>query len=955
MRLVVSAFCFLLIPFFSQAQPGNTPAWKALYDSGNFFLKTDPLRSVKLFSRSELVARNDLGIYDDNYLVILNGLGLAYEYTRNFEQARKYLAETVSLGREIYPAEDPRILQSQLNLGMLYRKAGNLPEAKKIFHEVLTISLKTSQRNLYAQSGTQLVGLLESFHELDSALMLSRAIIASPMLKDYESNTYELRLAEGRILRKEKMYDYAGDALTALNKQLIARGSAFRTLSRSVNVQLALLDTDLGLYSKAEKDLLQLYRLVKAESGDNSGVITETTNALGFVYEKLGVYDKAIAYYEESLDNCLATTTESIGRCDAIQNNIAGIYVKQHQFDKAISQYRLYVDSRKDNTRYSDRDFLAALNNLASALRQTDRYNEALQYLNDIYRSLASVGRDNDDLAATVLNNIAVTETMTGQYTKATEHFQKVLKIKESFYGTDSPSLLDICGNLAVSLWASGKRSEALPYFERSLRLGLREVQYNFQNLTETEQVQFYSQQKENFERFNTLAIQSSKETPAMLKQMFNNQVFLKSLVFFTNRKTTTLAKELKDPKLKKVFELKQARSAQLGNYYQTPIKELEEQHISLGKVESEIDSLDKIVRHTLSMETPVDNDARWNSVQSALGPDEASIDVIRFRKYDVLPRKTAEAVKIKIGFTDSVYYAVLITTAETKERPDLVLLKNGHDLETKFYNYYKNTTRFDVNDSISTQQYWAPIERKIAGKKKVFFSPDGVFRQINLNTLRGRDGLYNIENYHISLGLNPAGVVLRKNTRPVNLSRLTLMGDPVFGSEAVAALPGTREEITEIARIIKPVPTQYIKSQASEQNLRKVSSPSVLHIATHGFFGIDLSYINEQVKADYLFHSGLVLSTSPPASTESDGIVTAYDILNLDLRNTDLVVLSACETGLGKNEYGEGIHGLQRSFLQAGAKEIVISLWRVDDRVTKDLMIRFYHTSNKRKMLMMP
>ena len=974
MRSILPFTAFCLLFNFVHAQ--QVPAWKVLYDSGNLFLKTDAPRSVKLFSRAELVARNDLGIYNDNYLVILNGLGLAHEYTRNFEQARKYLSETVSLGREVYTAEDPRILQSLYNLGMLHRKIGNIRQSKEIFTDILSISAKTSQRNFFAQSGTQLVGLLEMSHELDSALALSRAIIASPMLREYESNTYELRLAEGRILRKQKMYDLASEILTALNKQLLARGSAFRSLTRSVSIQLALLDTDIGLYSKAEKDLLQLYRLVKVESGDNSVVITETTNALGFVYEKLGVYDKAIAYYQESLDNCITTTTESLGRCDAIQNNIAGIYVKQHKFDKAISQYRLYVESRTDSARFSDRDFLAAMNNLASALRQTDQYDEALRYLNNIYKSLASVGRDNDDLAATVLNNIAVTETMTGDYARATEHFQRALKIKEAFYGVDSPSLLDICGNLAVSLWASGKRAEALPYFERSLHLGLREVQYNFQNLTEAEQVQFYSQQKENFERFNTLAIQSAKETPAMLKQMFNNQVFLKSLTFFTNRKTTTLAKDVNDPKLKRAFELKQARSAQLGNYYQTPIKELEEQHVSLKKVENEIDSLDKIIRHTLSMKPTTGGKATWDSVQSALGNGEASIDVIRLRKYDILPRKTSEAAKVKIGFTDSIYYAVLITTAETKNSPELVLLKNGHDLETKFYYYYKNTTKFDLDDSISTQQYWTPIEKKIAGKKKIYFSPDGIFRQINLNTMYSSDGLYNIEKFEISLGLNPAGITLKKNTRPVNLSRLILIGDPIFGSgqaeagpnpiqASFAPLPETRVEISEIAKVVKtsPPPVQYVRAQASEQNLRKVNSPGVLHIATHGYFNIDLSYLNEQVKSDYLFHSGLVLSAPPRGAlhegeagksetntTENDGIVTAYDILNLDLRTTDLVVLSACETGLGKNEYGEGIHGLQRSFLQAGAKEIVISLWRVDDRVTKDLMIRFYRYLQQKK-----
>jgi len=142
---------------------------------------------------------------------------------------------------------------------------------------------------------------------------------------------------------------------------------------------------------------------------------------------------------------------------------------------------------------------------------------------------------------------------------------------------------------------------------------------------------------------------------------------------------------------------------------------------------------------------------------------------------------------------------------------------------------------------------------------------------------------------------------------------------------------------------------TALLKGNATERNLKKIQSPGILHVATHGFFSAEFVSLNEEAKKDFLFHSGIVLSGAnrqierETIPFRDDGIVAAYEVMNLDLSQTDLVVLSACETGLGKIENGEGVYGLQRSFLQAGARNVMISLWKVDDIYTKELMIRFY------------
>jgi CHAT domain-containing protein len=143
-----------------------------------------------------------------------------------------------------------------------------------------------------------------------------------------------------------------------------------------------------------------------------------------------------------------------------------------------------------------------------------------------------------------------------------------------------------------------------------------------------------------------------------------------------------------------------------------------------------------------------------------------------------------------------------------------------------------------------------------------------------------------------------------------------------------------------------------YTKIQATEENFKTLDSPGVLHVATHGFFLSDVDVRDElatdetsAITNNPLFRSGLLLAGASADRTgkTEDGILTAYEAMNLSLDQTDLVALSACETGLGEVRNGEGVYGLQRAFSVAGAKAVLMSLWQVDDAATQELMTNFY------------
>jgi CHAT domain-containing protein len=180
----------------------------------------------------------------------------------------------------------------------------------------------------------------------------------------------------------------------------------------------------------------------------------------------------------------------------------------------------------------------------------------------------------------------------------------------------------------------------------------------------------------------------------------------------------------------------------------------------------------------------------------------------------------------------------------------------------------------------------------------------------------------------------------------------------------ALEELTGTQQEVEDVSTMLKSHGWQvltYIGKEALEERVKGVRRPRVLHLATHGFFEADqVRQLGERgvwggetrasVLEDPMLRSGVylaganrVLTGGAPASDLDDGVLTAYEASQLNLQGTELVVLSACETGLGKSEAGEGVFGLRRGLQVAGAEAVLMSLWAVPDEETRELMALFY------------
>jgi CHAT domain-containing protein len=288
-------------------------------------------------------------------------------------------------------------------------------------------------------------------------------------------------------------------------------------------------------------------------------------------------------------------------------------------------------------------------------------------------------------------------------------------------------------------------------------------------------------------------------------------------------------------------------------------------------------------------------------------------------------------------------------------------------------------------------EKMWAPVAAKLSGVKTLYFSPDGIFHKINLNALRWADGSYLVDNLDIRLVTNLREILSREKNEPDQSPGLAvLFGNPTFkagqmlsgdlsglsptgtedagifrdlsgefadGDFHLSPLPGSGREVNAIAKKLTGKNWQtsvFTGAKATEDTLKQLKSPKVLHIATHGYFlnsektnstiGLNSPYAGKNpALRSMLFFAGAENSISGENTGRNDGILTAFEAAVLNLDQTELVVLSACNTGLGKIQNGEGVYGLQRAFRIAGAKSLIMSLWEVEDAATELLMNSFY------------
>ena len=707
------------------------------------------------------------------------------------------------------------------------------------------------------------------------------------------------------------------------------------------------LSFNLGHYNESDKDISSALTIISSKAnGSMPHAIVLNNKAM--VYQTIGRYEEAeklmkeaIAIAEKQLDSKSKNKFKFL-------SNLALLYRFTGKYEEAE---KLYVAMEK-TTEKGTVDQATLFNNQAmlyQAMNKPEKVEELLKKSIAIYKDKTG---EESLASAKALSNLGNYYRMQIKFKEAEVSLTKTKTIYEKTLSANHPLLIQSQEDLAILYWKQNQPVKAYELYHYVMGHSLFFIQRYFPPMSEAEKTKYWDVLSQRFQRFYNFASEIYPQNKDVLLDLFQYQMATKALLLSSSNKIKLAILSSKDTALIHGYTDWLDQKENLARLYAYSKDDLKEQKINLDSIElatnaqeKKLSQMSKVFSSAYTAEDP-----SYNDVRQSLGQTEAIVEVIHVKKFVQT-------------FTKESKYIVLVAT-QAKGYPDIVTIENGELLDTRYAKFYKNSIINRVDDEYSYQQYWAPIEPLLAGIKTLYLSPDGAYTQININTIKMPGGNFILNQYDVAVIGNSKDLILMRTEPDISkLKKAFLLGFPDYGAENLSPLPGTKVEVDGIGKILKTSgyqTNQLMDKLATEKSVKAIKGSNIIHIATHGYFLADaeLNEANsigvsfENAKDNPLLRSGLILSggaitmagnTTPDLQSNDNGILTAYEAMNLNLEGTDLMILSACETGLGDVKAGEGVYGLQRAFIVAGAKTLVMSLWKVDDAATQKLMTSFY------------
>jgi CHAT domain-containing protein/Tfp pilus assembly protein PilF len=747
-----------------------------------------------------------------------------------------------------------------------------------------------------------------------------------------------------------------------------------------------------GDYNSAEQTYQRALTIKEQAYGAEQPDTAETMAALANISQEKGDYERALSLNERALSIYEKTVGEDDIRTAETLLNFADVYSLTGETARAAS-----LDERAlkifEKILETDHPHIAlALNNLGESMRALRDFPRAEKLL---LRALEirekKLGAAHPDVGMT-LENLGHLYRDQGDYNKAENFYRRALKVKEKALGTEHPSLVSTLTEMSLLYAAKGDFTEAVAFQTRAVAVGERNADLNLLGGSERQKLAYLELLSDQLNEAITLNVKLAPGQIAARDLAATIVLQRKGRVQDALADSLSSLRRRLDPKDVELLDEFNRTTSQLS-------------HLVLGDQQSSTDDYPKRVSALRERRERLEADISRRSAEFRARAQAVTLEAVRatipenatlleFIAYKPLSPKAAT----REGRYGETRYAIYVIRKRGDVKwQDLGAAREVDGAIDAWRQALRDPNRRDVRQlaRVVDEKVMQPVRALLAGDAaQLLVSPDGELNLMPFAALVDERGRYLVERYsftYLTSGrdLLHMGVTRQSKSKPV------IIANPSFGeslaagqlanSTAIAGTGAQRRSVTaarnlsdvyfaplggttQEARGIQKLFTDaslLAGDGATESALKGVVAPRILHIATHGFFLQDVGTLGDTANTlmaatrkgrgaasaqieNPLLRSGLALAGANSrngggGSSGDDGILTALEASGLNLWGTKLVVLSACDTGLGEVRNGEGVYGLRRAFVLAGTESVVMSLWPVSDYSTRRLMTDYY------------
>ncbi len=935
------------------------------------------------------VSREVVGEHEAVTLEALEHLVLTLIDRRRFSDAEAYGAELAE-GRRLTVGEQPAFAGALEYMALIAAGRGHPSRAETLWKQALAVYEQDPERH-----AAQLASVLNHLGAvsrstgrlIEASARFQRALdVAQKSAPDDErliagamGNLALVLHDQGNLGDSEALYR---DVL----RRLVSRFGDEALDVAIVRNNLAMLLKSSGKFTEAEALARQALETNRRQRGNRDPETVTCVANLGLLYYEMALYDRAEPLYREALEarqEMQAVNPIELG--ESLQN-LGELYRVTGRLDAAevLLNQALAVWRGAEGERHPH--IATALNNLAllsMAQRNWSRAQELYREAIDFRRQL--LGDRHPDLA-TSMDTLAGLYRATGRPAEARPLCEQALNMRLAQLGESQPAVAWSLNTLALIAAAAGRDDDALGFLSRSSAVDDRLIGQVFAVGSEAQRLQFLNHLRDRQEIFVTLVMTRFADRQEAVNKALDLVLRRKGLVAeaLAVQRGAILVGD--DSSLKSALETLARLRRDLGAKTMAgPARgESPAEHArTLARWQSEREQLEeRIARDVPRMgweEQLRQTDAA--AVSAALPAGSALVEFVRLAVRDF----TAVRSRGQSEWLPARYLAFVLHAGN----PDAIAFLDLGDAEA--LDTLIDALRASITgDRAAAPRHNPPAHAGLELRRRLFdplltalgscthvlLSPDGDLARLPMEVLPTEDGRRLIDDYSFSYVSSGRDVLrldapLRGTIGPpivaadpdFDLTDESAVPGPTLGRRSrdldrgrgAPRLPGTREEGETIAGMLGV--HALLGADVVEARFRDLHSPSIVHLATHGFFVKNQTGfraapgLEPPVVENPMLRSGLLLagfnawlSRRPVPPEAEDGMLNGEDVSGLDLSDTELAVLSACETGLGEIRAGEGVFGLRRAFVLAGARTLVMSLWKVPDQQTQELMVDFYH-----------